>query len=106
MSFTVRWGEHVARKAQERFGTDRSSAGRPGEHDFVAGPLASAVFAFRDFDALPQVAGPSIRSAHIVDSVFGVVVFIGVLTADDTVEIADFADDPGYWSTIDRDPDQ
>jgi hypothetical protein len=30
-----------------------------------------------------------------------VVVFVGVLIEADVVEIADFDDDPDYWSTID-----
>jgi hypothetical protein len=31
-------------------------------------------------------------------------VFIGLLVADDVVEVADFEDDPDYWDRIDDDP--
>ena len=62
--------------------------------------------AFRDFDACAVAAGPSIRSVHVIDPVFGAVVFIGVLVDSDTVEIADYTTDPDYWSTVDDDPDQ
>jgi hypothetical protein len=37
--------------------------------------------------------------------VFGVVVFIGVRVGPDEVEIADFSDDPDYWTMIADDPD-
>lgn len=45
------------------------------------------------------------RSLDIVDPVFGVIVFIAVLTAEDIVEIADFTADPGYWELVNGDPD-
>jgi hypothetical protein len=106
VSFAVAWGDHVARKVHELFGVERGSHGRPCEGDFVAGPLAAACLGFRDFDALPEAAGSSVRSLHIVDPAFGVVVFIGVLIGERTVEIADFAHDPDYWPTIARDPDE
>jgi len=88
VSYDVIWTDHVARKAHDLFG--------PRERDFAVGPLVAARLAFRDFDALPEAAGPRVRSAHVLDPVFGVVVFIGVLVDPRTVEVADFASDPGY----------
>jgi hypothetical protein len=38
---------------------------------------------------------------HIVDPFFGALLFFGVLIDTDTVEIADFEDDPDYWSMLD-----
>lgn len=37
----------------------------------------------------------------MTDSFFGALVFFGVLVAPDVVEIADFEDDPDYWSMVD-----
>jgi hypothetical protein len=104
--YDVAWGDVVARKARELFDEERSPRGGPCEHDFVTGPLAAACLAFRDFEALPAVAGSSVRSVHIVDPVFGVVVFIGVLIGECAVEIADFSHDADYWPTVERDPDE
>jgi hypothetical protein len=106
VSHTVRWSEHVARSAARDFGGQSSSTVRPDEFDFTCGPLAAAVEAFRDFDTCAVAAGPSIRSVHVIDPVFGAVVFIGVLVDSDTIEIADYTTDPDYWSTVDDDPDQ
>lgn len=38
---------------EQRFGEERTPAGAPSGYDFIGGPLAAAVFAFRDFDELP-----------------------------------------------------
>ncbi len=46
----VRVAGSVHDQAHERFGESRSDEGIPSEYDFVSGPLAAAVFAFRDFD--------------------------------------------------------
>jgi len=35
---------------------------------------------------------------------FSPVVFVAVLVAVETVEIADFADDPEYWDRVNDDP--
>jgi hypothetical protein len=40
--------------------------------------------------------------ATIVDAFFGPVVFGGVLTDGDLVEIVDFAHDPDYWQLLDE----
>lgn len=47
---------------------------------------------------------PEIRSLHIVDPVFGVVVFVGVRIDPDTIEIADFEIDEDYWQIIANEP--
>ena len=99
--FEVRIADEVVEKARERYGEERSSSGRPSEYDFVGGPLAAAALEFRYFDELPKVAGPAVRSLHITDPFFGALVFFGVLIGTDVVEIADFEDDPDYWSMLD-----
>lgn len=106
MTFTVRWADNLAATAYERFGAERSASGRPSEYDFVSGPLAAATVRFADFESLPEEAGPAVRSVHVFDQVFGPIVFVGVLVDEHTVEIADFVDDPDYWTTIDEDPDE
>ena len=85
--------------------SDRPRAFRPSEYDFVGGPLAAAVLAFREFDRLSYDVVPTVRSYIVVDPFFGPVVFVGVLTRDGEVEIADFDEDPGYWAGIDEQPD-
>lgn len=102
---SVRVGAFVVEKANERYGPDRVGFGVPDEFDFVSGPLAAAVFAFKDFDALRWEIVPAVRSYTIVDPFFGAVLFTAVLLNDGTVEIADFEDDPDYWAVINSDPD-
>ena len=99
--YEVRVSQVVTAKAHERYGEQRSATGRPSEFDFVAGPLAAALLEFRFLDELPAVAGPAVRSLHITDPFFGAMVFFGVLVERNVVEIADFEDDPDYWSTVD-----
>ncbi|HEX8803323.1 MAG TPA: hypothetical protein VF743_03990 [Acidimicrobiales bacterium] len=89
MSATVRWAAHVTAAA--------AGLGPEGEHDFVTGPLAAATVRFRDVDSLPEEAGPAVRSVHVVDPGFGVLVFVAVVVDRGVVEIADFAVDPDYW---------
>jgi hypothetical protein len=101
----VRTAESVYQRASERFGEQRSVEGAPSEYDFVAGPLAAAIFAFRDFDNLSYDVVPAIRTYTIVDPFFGPVIFVGVLVAGGVVEIVDFSEDPDYWTTIDHDPE-
>ncbi len=48
--------------------------------------------------------GLLVRTLHIVDPVFGAVVFAGVLLEPGLVEIADFGVDPDYWDMIEDDP--
>ena len=101
----VRVAQAVYERVHERFGESRSVEGAPSEYDFVGGPLAGAVFAFRDFENLQVDVVPAVRSYTIIDPSFGAVVFVGVLVADGVVEIASFDDDPDYWSTIDDEPE-
>jgi hypothetical protein len=101
----VRLGERVLQLAHERFGHERSAAGQPSEYDFVGGPLAAALLAFREFDRLSYGVVPAVRSYTVVDPFFGPVVFVGVLTSDGVVEITDFDDDPDYWAGIDQQRD-
>jgi hypothetical protein len=70
----------------------------------VAGPLAAAVFALRDFESLRFDAVSDVRTYTIVDPFFGPVVFVGVLIDADVVEIADFDDGPDYWPAVDDEP--
>ena len=53
---------------------------------------------------MPFDLHPEIRTLHIVDPVFGVVVFVGVLLEQGVIEIADFSIDPDYWKMIENDP--
>lgn len=100
MTYEVRVAQFVYERAHERFGPSRTGAGSPSEYDFVSGPLAAAVFAFRDFDELSFDVVPAVRTYIVVDPVFGAIAFAGVLVADRVVEIADFSDDPDYWDLI------
>lgn len=95
----------VYESANETFGETRSAGGQGSEYDFVGGPLAAAVFAFREFDALSYDVVPAVRSYTVVDPIFGAVTFAAVLRTDDVVEIVSFADDPDYWAVLDDDPE-
>ena len=99
--YDVRVAAEVLAKAHERYGDERAPTGSPNEYDFVGGPLAAALLEFRYFDELPAVAGPSVRSLIITDPFFGALVFFGVLVEERAVAIADFEDDPDYWSIVD-----
>ena len=98
-------GAAVLEKAHDEFGEDRTVEGSPSEYDFVSGPLAAALFVFRDFESLSFDLVPAVRSYTIVDPFFGPVVFVGVLTDDDLVEIVEFAHDPDYWQLLDESND-
>jgi hypothetical protein len=95
----------VYERANDKFGETRSAGGQGSEYDFVGGPLAAAVFAFREFDALSYDVVPAVRSYTVVDPIFGAVTFAAVLRTDDVVEIVSFADDPDYWAALDDDPE-
>ena len=95
----------VYQSAHERFSENRSPRGEGSEYDFVGGPLAAAVFAFRDFGALSFDLVPAVRSYTVVDPIFGPVTFAAVLRTDDIVEVVSFAEDPDYWAALDDDPE-
>jgi len=95
----------VYQSSYERFGEARSPKSEGSEYDFVSGPLAAAVFAFRDFDALSYDIIPAVHSYTVVDPIFGAVTFAAVLLTGDIVEIVSFADDPDYWDALDNDPE-
>ena len=92
----------VLAAAHEQYGEECSASGRPSEYHFVSGPLAAAVFAFRDFDALSYDLIASARAYTVVDPFFGVVDFVAVLTTDGVVEVVGYSDDPDYWATVGR----
>lgn len=102
--YEVRVGDHLAQVITDAFGPQRSSSGRPSEWDFWGGPLAAALIAFRDFESLRFDDIPSIRSLHLIDPVFGPLVFVGVLIGPAMVELAAFTQDPDYWQMIEDDP--
>lgn len=102
--YEVTWAAGLAAAIADRFGRERTALGGPNESDFVTGPLAVALVAFRRFDHLPEEAGPAVRSYHTVDPLFGAVVFVGVLVAEGHVEIASFDIDPDYWEIVRGDP--
>lgn len=105
MGYEVTWGDELATRITSQFGPERTPEGHPSSYDFVAGPLAAAVQLFQDFDSLPEAAGPAVRSAHMVDGVLGVVVFIGIVLTAGRVEIVDVEVDLDYWDQVGDDPD-
>jgi hypothetical protein len=105
MTHRVVVGAAVLEKAHNEFGEDRTAEGSPSEYDFVSGPLAAALLVFRDFENLSFDLVPAVRSYTIVDPFFGPVVFVGVVTDVDLVEIVDFAHDPDYWQLLDQSTD-
>ena len=90
-------------RAEARFGLERSVGGDPSVYEFVNGPLAAALFAFKEFDELPMGPVPAVRTYIVVDPIFGPVVFVGLLMADDSVELVDFEPDPDYGWSLDDD---
>ena len=92
----VRVARDVFSRAHDRFGESRSVEGAPSEYDFVGGPLAAAILAFRDFENLAYDLVSTVRTYTIVDLFFGAVTFV--------VEAGDLDDDPDYWSTIGDEP--
>ncbi|WP_419554609.1 hypothetical protein [Candidatus Poriferisodalis sp.] len=102
--FEVRVGEAAVEKITSTYGPERSATGRPSEWDFWSGPPAAALIGFRDFGNLLFDFHSEIRTLHIVDPVFGALVFAGVLVEPGVVEIADYEVDPGYWDMIEDDP--
>ena len=102
--FQVRVGEAAAEKITRTYGPERSATGSPSEWDFWSGPLAAALIGFRDFENLLFDSYPEIRTLHIIDPVFGALVFAGVLVEPGVVEIADFEVDPDYWDMIEAAP--
>jgi hypothetical protein len=62
MTHRVVVGAVVLGKAHDEFGEDRTVEGSPSEYDFVSGPLAAALFVFRDFANLPFDLVPAVRS--------------------------------------------
>lgn len=101
--FEVRVSEAEAEKITQTYGRERSATGRPSEWDFWSGPLAAALIGFRDFENLLFDVHPEIRTLHIVDPVFGALVFAGVLVEPGVAEIADYEVDPDYWDMIEDD---
>ena len=100
----VRVGEAAAEKITRSYSPERSATGQPSEWDFWSGPLAAALIGFRDFENLLCDLHPEIRTLHIVDPVFGTLVFAGVLVEPGAVEIADYEVDPDYWEMIGDEP--
>ena len=94
----------LARQIAGAFGPEPDAAGSPSEWDFWGGPLAAALVGFRDFEELGFTYAPEVRSLHVVDPVFGPVVFVGVLVKPGVVELDAFRRDPDYWTVIDVEP--
>lgn len=104
MTVEVRVGARASDKIASRHGPKRTAHGSASEWDFWSGPLAAALIGFRDFENLLFERRADVRALHIVDPVFGALVFVGVLVEPGVVEIADFEDDPDYWDLIQDDP--
>ena len=104
MMVEVRVGAMLAARITDEYGPARSAGGQPSEWDFWSGPLAAALIGFRSFEGLSFDTHPDVRTLHVIDPVFGPVVFVGVLIAPELVEVADFAVDPDYWDVIEEDP--
>jgi hypothetical protein len=101
----VRVSAALAHEIVETFGPEDPGADQPSEWNFWSGPLAAALFAFRQFEGLRFSHRPEIRSLHLVDPLFGPIVFVGVLIEPDVVVLDTFAYDPDYWAGIEDDPD-
>jgi hypothetical protein len=105
---SVAYGDFFLDKAKGSYplARDHDYSG-PTFQEFMQGPVLAAQIRFeRGWDDLPSDTGSSVRVAFVPPSpVFGPVVFYGYLVAPDRVEIADFADDPEYWTTIEGDPE-
>ena len=67
-------------------------------------PIGRGTHRVRDFESLLWHPRPDIRTLHIVDPIFGALVFVGVRVEPATIEIADFEADPDYWAMIENDP--
>ena len=104
MAPEVRVSDFAASKISATYGPERSTTGWPSEWDFWSGPLAAALVGFRDFDNLLWHSNPDVRSLHIVDPIFGALVFVGVLVEPGTIVIDDVEVDPDYWTMIENDP--
>ncbi len=102
----VRVGDVLAERIASQYGPERTARGAPSEWDFWSGPVQAALVGFRDFENLRFDVLPAVRTLHLVDPVFGALVFVGVHLPGDIVEIADFEVDPDYWATNEADPDE
>jgi hypothetical protein len=103
--FQVDVGQSLAAQIANEFAIARSASGTPSETDFWSGPLKAALIAFRDFESLRYEDIPQVRKYVVVDRTFGPVVFVGVLVAPTSVELAEYAYDPDYWRLIEDEPD-
>ena len=84
MAHEIRVSEFAAEKIAATYGPERSTMRRPSEWDFWSGPLAAALVGFWDFENLLWHPLPRVRTLHIIDPVFGALVFgalvfVGVL---------------------------
>ena len=86
--------------------------GDPGGHPsfaaFEDGPCRAATTAFAlNFEAQRE-AIDGVGAIRLVltapTSMFGPLVFYGVLLDDNTVELASITGDPDYWQRVDEDP--
>jgi hypothetical protein len=103
VTFEVRVGTIAVQQINERYADERSVTGRPSRVDFLRGPLAAARVQFERFDRLPESVGVSVRHCHVLSPGFPLIVFVGLLTDENVVEIVDFSDDPEYWTFEDPD---
>jgi hypothetical protein len=97
-------GAGILAKAHQFYGESRSDDGRGSELDFVEGPLAAALFAFKGWDELSYDLVESVRSYTVPAPIFGPVTFTAILTEDGGVVIVDFDEDPDYWQLVGDDP--
>lgn len=93
----VRVSQAFFEQLDEQLGSDRGRHGEPSVTDFLVLDLPAIVDRFAtDFDALPAaVRGvPSIRVLVATGRLVRAVAVLGLLTADDAVEIVDIEIDP------------
>ena len=98
--YEVRIGLTVLEKAHQRYGDERSADGGPSEFRLRRRAAGRSRHRVRSLRGAPGRRRTSVRSLIVTDSFFGALVFFGVLVAPD-VEIAEFEDDPDYWSMVD-----
>lgn len=99
--------ESLAAQVTASYPSDRAADGTPSELDFWEGPISRATEKFgRDFEGLPYVNDPRVRSFIYPDPVFGAIGFLGIHDlASDEIQLIEYWSDPDYWDLVNRGPE-
>lgn len=92
----------LAAQVAAAYPAERSPEGAPSEFDFWAGPISRATEKFgRDFESLPYITDPRVRSFIYPDPVFGAIGLLGVHDlASDEILLIEYWIDPDYWDLV------